>query len=266
MQFDFGRNWAEFSRKALTPEHVEQARTDFYSLMEYMKLQDKSFLDIGFGQGLSLLIAAESGAQVVGLDINPRCAEVLAANRKFFSSLDIRTALPVVVGSILDPGKIALVRQLSNRPDHTFDVVHSWGVLHHTGALWQALENAISLTAPGGLLVAAIYNTHWSSPWWKIIKRAFARLPRVIQRASALALCPGIALAKALVTRENPFRQERGMDFYYDVIDWVCGYPYEYATLHEVASFLEKKGFSNRKTIPASVPTGCNQFVYQRTA
>jgi hypothetical protein len=39
------------------------------------------------------------------------------------------------------------------------------------------------------------------------------------------------------------------MDFYYDVVDWVCGYPYEHATLDEVASFLEKKGFSNRKTI-----------------
>jgi SAM-dependent methyltransferase len=264
MQFDFGKNWDDYSRKALTPDRVGQARADFCSLMGCVDLRDKSFLDIGFGQGLSLLIAAECGARAVGCDINHRCAEVLAANRRFFPSLDPSSTIPVEIGSILDDAVVDRLRTLSARSDGAYDAVHSWGVLHHTGALWKALGNAVSLTAGGGFLVVAIYNAHWSSPLWKVVKRAYGASPRIIRQAAVLSLYPIIALAKAAVTRQNPFRQNRGMDFYYDVVDWVGGYPYEYASVREVTAFLEGKGFTNVKTLDSLVPTGCNQFVFVR--
>jgi SAM-dependent methyltransferase len=78
MQFDFGSNWIAFSRRALTPEKVELARRDFTRLLKGIDLKGKSFLDIGFGQGLSLLLAQEAGAHVFGNDINPKCRVALA--------------------------------------------------------------------------------------------------------------------------------------------------------------------------------------------
>ncbi len=55
--FDFGQNWLEFSKKALSNDRVIQAKTDFCCLMKEVPFNDKSFLDIGFGQGLRNIIA-----------------------------------------------------------------------------------------------------------------------------------------------------------------------------------------------------------------
>ena len=41
------------------------------------------------------------------------------------------------------------------------------------------------------------------------------------------------------------------MDFYYDVIDWVGGYPYEYATREEITARLQPHGFRALRFIPA---------------
>jgi 2-polyprenyl-6-hydroxyphenyl methylase/3-demethylubiquinone-9 3-methyltransferase len=67
-----------------------------------------------------------------------------------------------------------------------------------------------------------------------------------------------------LVTRTNPFYKERGMDFWFDVIDWVGGYPYEYASPKEVEQTIRDQGFLLQRYVPAQVPTGCNEFVFHR--
>ena len=77
-------------------------------------------------------------------------------------------------------------------------------------------------------------------------------------------LSPIIYGAKFIVTGKNPKKQSRGMDFYYDVIDWVGGYPYEYAAIREMDSFISRMGFKKVKSIPAQVPTGCNEFIFER--
>ena len=100
--FDFGKNWLEFSDKALTPEKISQARRDFSALMQGIPLKNKTFLDIGFGQGLSLLAASEKGARTYGNDINARCLDVLHRNARFFPAVDAAN-IEVVMGSILDP-------------------------------------------------------------------------------------------------------------------------------------------------------------------
>ena len=77
---------------------------------------------------------------------------------------------------------------------------------------------------------------------------------------------PVIWLAKLIVTGKNPLNQERGMDFFYDIIDWLGGYPYEYASRKEIQTFLNQLGFKNIRTIPAQVPTGCNEFIFMTKA
>ena len=263
MQFDFGQNWADFSVRAATPERADQARRDFASLMEGVKLRGQSFLDIGFGQGFSLLSAASMGARVVGCDINPKCGTVLDRNLPLFPDL-VGSKLDVEIGSILDP---EVVQRLRGRvaAEGGFDVVHSWGALHHTGDLRRAIDRAASLVRPGGALVIAIYNRHWSSPAWLLIKWLYCKSPGWVQRALVSLLYPVIWLAKLIVTRENPGKKERGMNFFYDVVDWVGGYPYEYMSVRETGALFELLGFTLSRVNPAKVPTGCNEFLFSKT-
>ena len=260
--FDFGANWAAFSDHALTPARWSEARVGFSRLLEGTRLNGCSFLDIGFGQGLGLLAARELGAEIVGCDYNPRCAEVLRGNQRRFASAP-EQEIPVVVGSILDPAVSERLRGLAPRDEGAYDVVHSWGVLHHTGAMWEALDRAAALVRPSGRLVLAIYNQHWSSPAWLAIKWFYNRLPSLGQRMLTRLFLPIIAFAKRLATGADPYHQARGMDFYYDVVDWVGGYPYEWATPSQIESYLRARGFQLLKQSAPAVPTGCNEFVFQ---
>lgn len=261
-QFDFGENWREFSAHALTPEKARQASEDFAKFMARgsASISGKGFLDIGFGQGLGLLSAASMQATAVGCDVNPKCAQVLEANRTHFPGAG---AIPVVVGSILDPRVVDALKAKSPG-GQGYDIVHSWGVLHHTGRMWEAIGNASGLVKPGGSLFLALYNRHWSSPAWTAIKRGYVSAPAWLQKAFIGVLMPVIFAAKFLVTGKNPLAKDRGMDFRYDVIDWVGGYPYEYASREEVVRFLEDRGFTLVDSSAAEVPTGCNEFVFAR--
>jgi SAM-dependent methyltransferase len=265
MQFDFGKNWADFSDHALNPERVKEARDDFTSLLDVAGgLRGKSFLDIGFGQGLSLLNAASAGAAVFGIDINRKCEAVLQSNRRFFPEL-VRLNIPVAIGSILDESIVRRARDASPSGDG-YDIVHSWGVLHHTGDMWRAVQTAASLVNPDGRLVIAIYNRHWSSRPWLWIKYLYCKSPEVLQRLLVWLLTPVIYVAKWMVTKDEPLKQSRGMDFFFDVVDWVGGYPYEYASKGEVLAMVESLGFECEKFIPSKVPTGCNEFVLLRAS
>lgn len=232
--------------------------------MDRIPLKGRSFLDIGFGQGLSLLLAAEAGAQTTGCDVNPVCGEVLRMNQQTFPEPVSGLQIPTVIGSILDPRVLENLRQIAPPPDHGYDIVHSWGVLHHTGAMYAAIANAASLVRANGYFILAIYNRHWTSPIWKAIKRTYCRSPRPVQQFLVRLLLPVIGLAKIAVTRKVSLSPERGMDFFHDVIDWVGGYPYEYANADEITSHLERLGFACMKMVPPKVPTGCNEFVFRR--
>lgn len=260
MQFDFGENWKEFSKNALTSERVSASLDAFKDLTRELSLKDQTFLDIGFGQGLSLLNATTLGAKTFGCDINPKCAEVLLENRKFYPDLKEKE-IPVVVGSILVD---ETVQKIKAQKKEGFQVVHSWGVLHHTGEMYKAIDNSMSLVAPKGHFIIAIYNKHWSSLSWLFIKWFYCKSPAWIKKFMIYLFYPIIYLAKFIVTGQNPKKQERGMNFFYDIIDWVGGYPYEYASTKEIISYFEKKGYECIKTIPAKVPTGCNEFIFRK--
>lgn len=261
-QFDFGQNWADFSANAATRERANQARSHFLELMQGIELRDKSFLDIGFGQGFSLIAARAQGAAVVGCDINPKCHEVVQRNRVLFGDAG-EEPIALHVGSILDAATVDALRRNDIARDG-YDIVHSWGVLHHTGDMREAIANAASLVRPDGHFVIAIYNRHWTSRPWLWIKRLYCAAPAWMQRAMIGMLYPVIWIAKLAVTGKNPARKERGMDFYYDVVDWVGGYPYEYASIAEVEAICRPLGLTLVRAIAANVPTGCNELVFRK--
>ncbi len=264
-QFDFGQNWEDYSRKSLDLEKVRQAKSDFERLFSGIPLENRSFLDIGFGQGLSLLSAASNGARCLGVDINARCLQVLGENRKAFFPEIPDEQIGRVQGSILDPELIRKLQVDSRAKEGQFDIVHSWGVLHHTGSMLQAIRNSATLVAGQGHLVLAIYQRHWSSAPWKCIKFLYNKSPAIGRRFFIWLFYPSIYLAKWIVTRENPKNKNRGMDFYHDVVDWVGGYPYEYADRAEITYFLKELGFDLIGFHPPTAPTGCMEFVFRKS-
>ncbi len=254
IKFSFGKNWRSYSQSALTPERIEQARNAFRELLGGIEMQGKKFIDIGFGQGLSLVAAAEMGADVLGVEADKKNIEALNRTRQ---AMGYAPPLPTRIISILDD---AFVKEYNAR----FDIVHSWGTLHHTGDMAKAIRNACALVAENGYLVCSIYNRHWSSPVWRIIKFLYNKLPGILRRAYTSFFCAVIYLAKLVVTRENPKKKERGMDFFHDVVDWVGGYPYEYADKEEIKELVGKQGFLCIKYRSPRAPTGCNEFVFKR--
>lgn len=260
MQFNFGINWQNFSEHALDPEKLTHAEQSLHTLIG-QDLHNKTFLDIGSGSGIFSIAAARLGAQrVVGFDISK---ESVAAARKNTQRFAPDARVEFFQQSILDNA----VFQLG-----AFDIVYSWGVLHHTGQMWKAIDNALALVADDGIGVIALYNKHWSSPIWEKIKYLYNISPKIVKRIFIyLSFCAFFVL-KFLTTFKNPLRRDRGMNFYYDVIDWLGGYPYEYASRKEVIDYVTQKGFRCINCIPIEqrkgskvLNTGCNEFVFQRT-
>jgi len=249
--FKFGQNWASFSRQ-LDEARIEEATRSLTSLFGEKVLEGKSFLDIGCGSGLFSIAAARLGARpIAGIDVDQVSVDTSRTNFSSWSGGKQTASFQQV--SVLDAEPL---KRLG-----IFDVVYSWGVLHHTGAMAQAIRNAASCVRPGGFLMIAIYNRHWSSPIWKRIKWLYNKAGGFGQKALIWIFMPVIFAAKWLVTFKNPFKMKRGMDFMHNVIDWVGGYPYEYAGVDEMTAQLKALGFEVLTVRPAGVPTGCNEFV-----
>ena len=249
--FKFGQNWASFSRQ-LDEARIAEAITSLTSLFGENALKGKSFLDIGCGSGLFSIAAARLGAQsIVGIDVDPVSVDTSRINLSHW--VGGKQTASFLQASVLDTEQMKLLG--------TFDIVYSWGVLHHTGNMVQAVYNAAQCVRPTGLLMIAIYNRHWSSPVWKLVKWLYNKAGNYGQRVLIWIFMPIIFAAKWLVTFKNPFKMKRGMDFMHNVIDWVGGYPYEYASVDEITARLQQLGFEILDVRPASVPTGCNEFV-----
>ena len=153
----------------------------------------------------------------------------------------------------------------------TFDIVYSWGVLHHTGDMWTALDNADGNVKKGGVLFISIYNDQgYGSRIWKKIKQTYVQLP---QRMRWLILYPCyVALWGPSVFRDflrlTPFqswktyKKNRGMSPHYDVVDWVGGFPFEVARPEQIFTFYRDKGYFLSQLTTCGGHLGCNQFVF----
>lgn len=263
-RFRFGENWARFLA-LLSEERIGQAEASLQEMLGPTSLRGKRFLDIGSGSGLFSLAARRLGASVHSFDFDPQSVACTAELRRRFFSDDARWT--VEEGSALDAGYLAALGP--------FDVVYSWGVLHHTGQMWQALENAARPVAPGGLLFIAIYNDMGAeSERWHRVKQRYCRLPAALQAPYAVwAMLPYELkdLGRA-VLRLRPqeylhswtrYSGRRGMSRWRDVVDWVGGFPYEVASVPVIERFFHDRGFAPVR-IRGTRGLGCNEFVFRR--
>ena len=265
-RFEFGKNWSRFL-ELLDDERIAQAEVSLKRMLEVESLDGKCFLDIGSGSGLFSLAARRLGARVHSFDYDPQSVACTAELRRRYFAGDERWT--VAEASVLDAD---YVRSLGE-----FDVVYSWGVLHHTGAMWQALDHARLPVAASGKLWVAIYNdTGSQTARWKKIKKTYNTLPRVLRVPFALLVSAPLeskAFVSALLHGRilqwlKSWRSAgigRGMSRWYDLFDWVGGYPYEAAAPEEIFDFYKARGFRLTKLKCGGAGLGCNEFVFEKT-
>lgn len=264
-RFDFGKNWARFIA-LLDEKRIAQAAKSLAEMLETSDLNGKSFLDIGSGSGLFSLAARRLGARVHSFDYDPRSVACTKELRRLYYPDD--SSWIVEEGSALD---CVYMRSLGQ-----FDVVYSWGVLHHTGQMWQALENALLPVGRDGKLFIALYNdTGSQTARWRWIKRKYNELPRPFRLPFTLVVIAPDELkaaARALL-RLRPqdyihswtrYETNRGMNRWRDIVDWVGGYPYEVATPDQVFEFFKRRGLVLTRLKCGGTGLGCNEFVFVR--
>ena len=253
MGFTFGDNWRRFSQ-TLDEGRLTEAQTGLGRLVGLDQLRGRSFVDVGAGSGLFSIAAVRCGAApVVAFDRDEECVSVAWQNARRFLTPAQLGALQIRHGDILEPRGLG---------DATFDVVHAWGSLHHTGAMWQAIANAAGLCRAGGHLVLAIYNRTPSSPFWLRAKRLYHAAPLPLELAMAGSLAAARSTARVL-TGKHPVRTDRGMDVWHDAVDWLGGLPYECASAAEVTDSLDRLGFSAvRENLTRR--SGCNEFTFRK--
>jgi 2-polyprenyl-6-hydroxyphenyl methylase/3-demethylubiquinone-9 3-methyltransferase len=259
-RFAFGSNWQQFLRN-VGEAHIRRAEQSLTEMLKLTNFTGLRFLDVGCGSGLFSLAARRLGAQVYSFDYDPQCvacAEELKA--RYFPNDPNWT---VAQGSALDTAYLKSLGQ--------HDIVYSWGVLHHTGQMWQALDNVLTLCVPGGRLYIAIYNDQGrASDFWKAYKRLYNRSGALVRRVLTLLVTARFWTFRMLrdFARGKPFASwrayadVRGMSPWYDMIDWAGGYPFEVATPEQIIEFYKQRGCTplNMKTQLGSI--GCNEFVF----
>ena len=264
-RFSFGENWLAFLEH-LDDERVAEAERSLRALCGLDRLDGKRVLDIGSGSGLSSLAARRLGAVVHSFDYDPQSvAGTQKLKDRFFSG---DTSWVVEQGSILDQSYVAALG--------TCDIVYSWGVLHHTGAMYEAIKSAASCVSANGLFVFALYRKTRLCRLWKIEKRWYIKASPAAQRFARSIFIRSLHLAFLITRRDfesyvKGYKGSRGMNFAHDVHDWMGGYPYESIAPAEVTALMNGLGFEHvRSTIQpygtGVFGSGCDEYVYRRSA
>ncbi|MBL8483527.1 MAG: class I SAM-dependent methyltransferase, partial [Rhodocyclaceae bacterium] len=255
-RFAFGENWSRFLTE-LDDGRICQAEQSLCGMLKVQALHGKRFLDIGSGSGLFSLAARRLGATVQSFDYDPQsvaCTNELKS--RYFGGDPLWT---IDQGSVLDEKYVSGLG--------TFDVVYSWGVLHHTGRMHQAFANVIQTVAADGRLFIAIYNDQGlTSKYWMLVKRLYNshRTTRWLLVALHAPYLIGLRwLVRALTGRRSV---GRGMSLWHDMIDWLGGYPFEVAKPEAVVRYFREGGFALETLKTCGGRMGCNEFVFHRAA
>lgn len=260
-RFAFGANWARFLSRCDEPRILE-AEQSLRSMLKVDSLAGKRFLDAGSGSGLFSLAARRLGADVTSFDYDDQSVACTNALRSRYFPDDSKWQ--VMQGSVLDCEFLERCGQ--------YDVVYSWGVLHHTGAMWNALARLEPCVGAQGLLFIAIYNDQgWKSRAWVALKRWYNHhvwLRPVLLAAGLAALWGPRCMIDLCQGRPfqtwRKYARERGMHPWHDLVDWMGGHPFEVATPDQVFDFFSARGYQLLSIRTVGGGLACNQFVFRR--
>ncbi|HEY8192170.1 MAG TPA: class I SAM-dependent methyltransferase [Alphaproteobacteria bacterium] len=265
-RFGFGKNWQDYIRD-LDESRIGRAEQSLRDMTGLESFAGKTFLDIGCGSGLLSLAARRLGAKVTSFDYDPdSVAAAKGLKEKFFPD---DNAWQIARGDVLDPQYMAGLG--------VFDIVYSWGVLHHTGNMHKAFGHAAAAVNSNGLLFIAIYNDEGRySRMWLAIKKLYNLLPNDhLKKAMvifiAVLLEARLAAGRVLSLKdplprwkERNTQSLRGMSVWHDYVDWVGGLPFEVAKSDEIFRLFRERGFELENMTTVGRGHGCNEFVFRR--
>ncbi len=207
-------------------------------------LNGLSILDIGCGSGLHSIAMLDAGAtQVDGFDYD---ANSVKASKFVQAQVGNPPNWTVEQGSVLDDAYV------SNLP--LYNMVYSWGVLHHTGEVWHAIQNAASRVKPGGLFYIALYSADLQKnptpEFWLDVKRKYVASGWFQRRMMdwwyvwRFQMNKNLLKLPEFLRRMREYKKNRGMNIFTDIRDWLGGWPMEFVYDKEAIDFVEKRGFT----------------------
>jgi SAM-dependent methyltransferase len=261
-RYDFGKNWASFIGASFSAERRNISKQRLLDFLKRRDLQNLSFLDIGSGSGLHSMAACDAGAaRIHSFD---------------YDEVSVRTTarLKAIAGSpanwTIERGDVLDVDYLQSLG--LWDIVYSWGVLHHTGSMWNAIDNAAGRVAPNGLFLIALYSSNVAMPsteFWLDVKRRYNLAAAAGKRRMELWYLWRFGLDRnplrlpLLIKQIYEKKKQRGMSYMTDLRDWLGGWPMEYADDQEVIDVMKKKhGFA---LVNISTGEACTEFLFVRT-
>lgn len=223
--------WTEY-----VPEYRE-SEAHWLRFYDAAEVRGKSVLDAGCGTGIFSIIFARQGAgRVTGIDISPGSLSTGRAMKKSFGLENVEFRQEDMLHL---PFK-----------DAEFDIVWAWGTVHHTTDPLGAVTELMRVLKPGGSLFLAIYKKTRLTFIHEAIRKTLIRTPRSwwtrLSKFFAVLLAPVVFLFKK---REKARKGEKLEEL---ILDWYFVPIRHHYTPEEIRAFLEKRGFTIEKFLPAS--------------
>lgn len=262
-RFEFGANWANFVNKHFSQERVDISRHHLLNFLGRKSLEGLSILDIGCGSGIHSLAAWQAGATSIhSFDYDPQS---VSTTRQLHQIAKSPVAWKVSQGSVLDEAFMMGLEQA--------DLVYSWGVLHHTGDVWNAIRQACGRVRPGGLLYIALYSADMQidppPEYWLDIKQRYVAAAPLQRRLMELAYVWRFLMHRKLrrlpelILHARQYQKSRGMNFMTDIRDWLGGWPMEFCRDADVVAFVSKE--SDMKLVRMATGEANTEFLFARS-
>jgi ubiquinone/menaquinone biosynthesis C-methylase UbiE len=126
-------------------EHRYRVEPFIHSIAQFTRHHGRRILEVGVGAGTDHLQWARAGTDLHGVDLTDAAIETTRARLAIYG---LSSKLRRVDAEILP------------FPDGSFDVVYSWGVIHHSADPERIVGEILRVLRPGGQFIGMLYGRH----------------------------------------------------------------------------------------------------------